>query len=55
MCGGMENADRSKEVWPRTERILFFQVFPNLKDLHDESNPRDKKKGDKKKVTHCKN
>jgi hypothetical protein len=23
MCGGMENADRSKEVWPRTERIFF--------------------------------
>jgi hypothetical protein len=42
MCGGMENADRSKEVWPRTERILYFQVFPNLKMLH-ESNPRDKK------------
>jgi hypothetical protein len=32
MCGGMENADRSKEVWPRTERILYFQVFQNLKD-----------------------
>jgi hypothetical protein len=32
MCGGMENADHSKEVRPRTERILFFQVFPNLKD-----------------------
>jgi len=24
MCGGMENADRSKEVWPRTERIFLF-------------------------------
>ena len=32
MCGGMENADRSKEVWPRTERILYFQVFQTLKD-----------------------
>jgi hypothetical protein len=42
----MENADRSKEVWPRTERILFFQVFPNLKMLH-ESNPHDKKKPNK--------
>jgi hypothetical protein len=32
MFGGKENADRSKEVWPRTERIVLFQVFPNLKD-----------------------
>jgi hypothetical protein len=32
MCGGKENADRSKEVWPRTERVLYFQVFQNLKD-----------------------
>jgi hypothetical protein len=23
MCGGMENADLSKEVWPRTECILI--------------------------------
>jgi hypothetical protein len=23
MCGGKENADRSEEVWPRTECILF--------------------------------
>jgi hypothetical protein len=30
--------------WPRTERIFLFQVFQNLKMLH-ESNPHDKKKG----------
>jgi hypothetical protein len=37
MCGGKENADRSKEVWPRTERI-FCSNFPKLearqKNIH---------------------
>jgi hypothetical protein len=32
---GKENAYRSKEVWPRTECILFFQVIPCLKMLYE--------------------
>jgi hypothetical protein len=35
MCGGMENADRSKEVWPRT--ILF-------QDLHDPTRLKQKRR-----------
>jgi hypothetical protein len=45
MRGGKENADRSKEVWPRTECILFFQVIPCLKMLY-ELNPNKQKQKD---------
>ena len=39
----MENVDSSKEVWPRTVIILFFQVFQCLKMLYD-LNPNKQKK-----------
>ena len=45
MRGGKENADRSKEVWPRTECILFFQVIPCFKMLYELNPNKQKKRG----------